>query len=118
MHARVAVLCCILLGGCNFVGATAPGEGPDVEGVVLHLLPDQRALIEASFRAGPYPDTFFVNPGAGVFIREADGSLRRGTKTEIRVGDHLRAWLTGVELRSLPPQYPARIVEVHRPGSH
>jgi len=33
------------------------------------------------------------------------------------VGDHLRAWLTGIELQSLPPQYPARSVEVHRSGS-
>jgi hypothetical protein len=115
MRARFSVLCCMLLVGCNLVAVTAPSEGPDVEGVVIHLLPDQRALIVATFRAGAYPDTFYVNPGTDVIFRKSDGTSRRGDKTEIRVGDHLRAWLTGVELRSLPPQYPARVVEVHRP---
>lgn len=109
------LLCvCLPLTGCNFASVSAPKEGPDVEGVVLSLLPDQRALVEATFRAGAYPDTFFVNPGEEVLVRESDGSLRPGDKHDIQVGDHLRAWLTGIELRSLPPQYPARRVEVHR----
>lgn len=115
MLTRSSVFLCLVLAGCNFIAATAPGEGPDVEGVVLHLLPDQRALIEAAYRAGPYPDTFYVNPGAEVLVREPSGSVRKGDKNDIRAGDHLRAWLTGVELRSLPPQYPARVVEVRRP---
>jgi hypothetical protein len=72
--------------------------------------------VEATFRSGPYPDTFYVNPGAEVLIRAADGSVRHGHKNEIRIGDHLSAWLTGIELRSLPPQYPARVVEVRRPA--
>jgi len=116
MLTRLSVAFCLFLGGCNFTAATAPAGEPDVEGVVLGLLQDQRALVEATFRAGPYPDTFFVNPGAEVFLRESDGSVRRGDRNDIRVGDHLRAWLTGVELRSLPPQYPARTVEVVRRG--
>jgi hypothetical protein len=105
---------CLLLAGCSLVPATAPREGADVEGVVIALLPDQRALLKATYRAGPYPDTFYVNPGAKVLVREPSGSVRQGDKQDIRVGDRLRAWLTGVELRSLPPQYPARVVEVHR----
>jgi hypothetical protein len=116
MLVRSALLCCTLLAGCNFLAGTVPGESPDVEGTVIYLMPDQRALVEATFRAGPYPDTFYVNPGTDVFVREPDGTLRRGDKHDIRVGDHLRAWLTGIELRSLPPQYPARVVEVHRPA--
>jgi hypothetical protein len=114
MLTRFSVPLSLLLVSCNFISPTAQGEGPDVEGVVLSLLPDQRALVEATFRDGAHPDTFYVNPDAEVLIREPNGSLRRGDKHDIRVGDHLRAWLTGIELQSLPPQYPARRVEVRR----
>lgn len=103
-----------MLAGCAPDGATAPRDNPDVEGIVLHLLPDQRALVEATARTGSYPDTFFVIPGSEVLVRQPDGSLRRGNKHDIAVGDHLRAWLVGIELLSLPPQYPARVVEVRR----
>lgn len=85
-----------------------------MEGRIIGLLPDRRALVETTFRAGPYPDTLYVNPGAEVLVRDTDGSLRKGDRSDIRIGDHLRAWLTGVELRSFPPQYPARVVELRR----
>ena len=118
MLARLSLFFCLLLAGCSALPATAPGEGPgeapDVEGVVIDLLPDQRALLRATHRAGAYPDTFYVNPGAEVLVQEPGGSLRPGDRKEIRVGDRLRAWLTGVELRSHPPQYPAWRVEVYR----
>jgi hypothetical protein len=114
MLTRFLIFFCLLLAGCQVLPVAAPPEGPDVEGVVIALLPDQRALLRATFRTGPYPDTFFVNPGAQVLVRESSGSLRQGDKNDIRVGDHLRAWLTGIELRSFPPQYPARVVEVYR----
>ncbi len=114
MLTRLSLSFCFLLGGCNVLTSTTPDERPDVEGVVISLLPDKRAKIEATYKAGPYPDTFYVNPGAEVRVREINGSVRLGDKNDIRVGDHLRAWLTGIELRSLPPQYPARVVEVRR----
>jgi hypothetical protein len=117
MLTRLSVFFCLFLAGCTLLPVSTPGEGPDVEGEVISLLPDQRALIRATYRARSFPDTFFVNPGAEVLIRESNGSVRRGDKKDIRVGDHLRAWLTGVELRSFPPQYPARVVEVHRSAS-
>jgi hypothetical protein len=90
---------------------TTRDEEPDVTGVVLYLLPDHRALIESSSSDTSQPATFFVNPPGAVWVREGR-SLRWADESEIRVGDRLDAWLMGVELRSLPPQYPARRVEI------
>jgi len=113
MIARILLpLLCLLPVACSM--ATLPSGSPEVQGTVISLLPDQRALIQATVRPPELPDTFYVNPGDRVLIRQADGTLRRGNAGDIQVGDHLRAWLTGVELRSLPPQYPARILEVVR----
>lgn len=112
MRPLLALPVVLLLAACTPDGPTAPRDSADVEGTVLMLLPDQRALVAATVRAAQHPDTFFVNPGPDVLVRQPDGSVRRGDKHDIRVGDHLKAWLVGIELRSLPPQYPARVVEV------
>ncbi len=80
----------------------------DAEGVVIALLPDQRALLKATYRAGPYPDTFYVNPGAKVLVRGAQrlrASRRQAGYSSRRSSARI---FTGVELRSLSPQYPAR----------
>lgn len=114
MGTRFVLLVALVLTGCASEGPTGPRDSADVEGIVLALLPDQRVLVETTAQAGRFPDTFFVNPASVVLVRQPDGSLRRGDKGDIQLGDHLRAWLVGVELRSLPPQYPARVVEVRR----
>jgi hypothetical protein len=46
MRMGPAVLLALLLAGCNFIAPTLPGNAPDVEGTVISLLPDQRALVE------------------------------------------------------------------------
>lgn len=47
-----------------------------------------------------------------VVVHRPDGSVRNGSAADIRPGVTVRAWLTGVELRSLPPQYPTTRIDV------
>jgi len=50
---------------------------------------------------------------APIFIEEPSRSfLRRGGIDDLVKGAAIRAWTTGVELRSLPPQYFATRIEV------
>lgn len=91
-----------------------PDEAPDVQGTVIGRMPDDRLLLASSVSSDIYPDTFFVNAGSrtNVLVLQADGSYRRGTAADASKGDVVRAWLTGIELRSLPPQYPAWQLEL------
>lgn len=47
-----------------------------------------------------------------VLVHHPDGSVRNGSVDDIVPGVTVRAWLTGVELRSLPPQYPTTRIDV------
>jgi hypothetical protein len=47
-----------------------------------------------------------------IFVIE-DGFMRRGGLDDMRIGDTIRAWHTGVEDNSLPPQYDATRIEVY-----
>lgn len=112
MVIRASILLCAMLGACHGISATAPDEAADVEGRIIGRLEDGRALVEATFRTDAYADTFYVNSAGAIVLRRADGSVRDGDRSDLVVGYHLRAWLTGVELQSLPPQYPAWFIEV------
>lgn len=57
-----------------------------------------------------------VRPGTEVFVQRADGTVARGSAADLAVGSRIRAEHTGVELRSLPPQYIAARVWVLRPS--
>ena len=101
----------VLLLSCG----TSPVEtkvDADVRGVIVGVLPDARALVALDPGHEPLPDTIFVNPGSVINVRTANGSVLSGGRGDIVVGARISAWLTGVELRSLPPQYPAGIVEI------
>jgi hypothetical protein len=56
-----------------------------------------------------------IHPNTTLVIRERDGSYRRATADEIVIGAILRVKTTGVEYRSLPPQYDATWVEIVLP---
>lgn len=94
----------------------APEEPPDVQGVIVDVMPDYRVLVKSSVVLDAYPDTFFVNPRSDtrILIRQGDGIYRKGAITDLAEGDTIRAWLSGEELRSLPPQYPALMVELRK----
>jgi hypothetical protein len=49
---------------------------------------------------------------APVYVRSPDGTLRPGSLADITVGTQVVAWNTGVERRSLPPQWDAARVVV------
>ena len=82
----------------------APGDG-DLGGVWIALPPD-----------------FDDRPGHGVglviwasteiVVREADGTLRRGSLSDLAAGKRVRAWTTDAEYLSLPPAYDATRVEI------
>jgi hypothetical protein len=58
-------------------------------------------------RAGPQTDVIF---------QSVDSRWRAGSSADIPLGAVLRVWTTGVEMRSLPPQYIARRIEVLNTG--
>jgi len=65
------------------------------------------------------PDTSYYPRGvaldvgrAAIFVRGRDATFRRATSADVVVGATIRAWSTGVELRSLPPQWEAVRVEL------
>lgn len=53
-----------------------------------------------------------ISPTTAVLVRQPGGALVRGRLGDIVPGASVRAWRTGVELRSLPPQYPVTRIEV------
>ncbi len=53
-----------------------------------------------------------ISSATTVLVRESNGKLVQGDARDIRPGDSVHAWRTGIELRSLPPQYPVSRVIV------
>ena len=56
-----------------------------------------------------------VRPSTTLVIRERDGEYREVTTQNIVIGAILRVKTTGVEYRSLPPQYDATWIEIIPP---
>jgi hypothetical protein len=54
----------------------------------------------------------WIVANSSVLVRQPDGSLRSGSAADIAVGTRVRVKTTGTEVRTLPPQYYARWVEV------
>jgi hypothetical protein len=52
-----------------------------------------------------------IDPGVTVVARTADG-LEDAAATDLRLGDIVAIWHSGVELRSNPPGYFATFVEI------
>jgi hypothetical protein len=54
----------------------------------------------------------WIVANSSVLVRQPDGSLRSGSAADIAAGARVRVKTTGAEVRTLPPQYYARWVEV------
>ena len=110
------------VGGCAARGTAPPAGEPDLVGTVA------ATAVERPPAAGPVTDvlvTDVVVPASGydagvrlhlhdarVVVRRPGGRLERASRAAVVPGAALRAWTTGVELRSLPPQWTATYVEV------
>lgn len=46
-----------------------------------------------------------ASPETPIVVEGANGETRRGFLNDLRPGVRIRAWHTGVAMRSLPPQY-------------
>jgi hypothetical protein len=126
--AAPAVLALLLaVSGCSTATASGVWDGPDLVGTVADVTGDEserRVLVhDVVVPASGYSaiDLFLTWPaGAGtaqVYFLQKDGSIVRGTDRHIQPGSRLRAWTSGLERRSLPPQWDAVRVLVEPPVS-
>ena len=53
-----------------------------------------------------------VGAGSEVWVRDLNGSARRVRFGNLVAGSRIRVETTGVEMRSLPPQYNAVLIEI------
>ena len=125
--ALIAIAALVGTGGC--AGSTGPSgvavlaggqvENPHLVGRVAEVgwsHREQTVLVrDVRVPATGYEAGIALDVGsAPIFVRRADGSLVRGALSDVKAGAELRAWSTGIELRSLPPQWSATRVEVTR----
>ena len=92
----------------DFIGTATRVDqrGDDVE-VWMNAFPQSTA--------GAGERIIHVERGTTLSMRERDGTAREVTGRDIVVGSILRVKATGVELRTLPPQYYATWVEIIPP---
>ena len=117
----IAAALCAAVAGCA-TDSTGPG-GP-VPGIISASVVDVRSsgdgfTILADGVGGtsgaddPVGRFYLITSRARpVLVHRTDGSVRNGTVDDIVPGVTVRAWLTGVELRSAPPQYPTTRIDV------
>lgn len=80
-------------------------ESPDFPARLLVNRPDPGSADRTIVHVGPRTDIRIVQSG---------GAARPATAEELRTGDEVRVWTTGVELRSYPGQVFAVRIEVLR----
>jgi len=116
-----ALAALLAVSGCRGVAVPdEPESGPDLDGIVGPVgtpeRPQRVHVVDVAVPERGYDAGVILDLGsAPIFVRQADGTLARGELSDVRPGVRLRAWSTGVELRSLPPQWSATRVEVVRP---
>ena len=112
-------MCCLSL-AC--APGTAPPEGaPDLVGTVADARVEGRpatvVVTDVQLPGTGYASGVWLDVGgARIVVRRADGRLSAASRAALALGAALRAWSTGVELRSLPPQWTATYVEVTPPA--
>jgi hypothetical protein len=110
----------VLLAGCGALTTETAERRPDLVSarvvavgpvrVYTAVLVDTAGRVENPMdMAGRY--YLQVGPETRVYTRTPAGGLQGSNVSELRPGDAVRAWRTGVELRSAPPQYPVTRVE-------
>lgn len=124
LHAALAVVFSIGLASCD--SPTAPDGEPDLKGTITAVYGEGREMWvhveELELPATNYEEGISLYPepfgrAAWVFVRSPDGTLRRGSAADLVVGAKIMAWTTGLERRSLPPQWDATSIVVLVDGS-
>ena len=108
--------------GAACVGSTAPAGDPDLVGTVARVgtrpRPATVLVGDLQVPAAGYEAGVALDVGsARIYVRLPDGRLARGRVSDVAVGAAVRAGSTGIELRSLPPQWEATWVEVTPPAT-
>lgn len=106
------ILGAMLLASCG-TGALDV-TNPDFQGAVDRVTAQPDGLLVRLTAVEPSPTVRLVSvtESTRIFVRDAGGSLIRGTLQEIQPGNTVRVRTTGHEMRSDPPQYVAVWVEV------
>ena len=124
-HRTAAPTYCVALAavaaaaGC--AGGSAPPAGePDLVGTVagtaVATRPATVVVTDVRVPAAGYDAGVWLDVGgARVVVRRPGGGLEPASRAALVPGAALRAWSTGVERRSLPPQWTATYVEVTPP---
>lgn len=114
------VVATVLLAGCGALTTETAEPRPDLVSArvvaVGHVSTYTAVLVDSAGRVEDPTDTvgryyLQVGPGTRVYTRTPGGGLRASEVSALRSGDAVRAWRTGVELRSAPPQYPVSRIE-------
>lgn len=119
MLGMLAVPLVMVAAACAGNGAASASAGQtwDLTGRATAVEPGTPVRVTVAVASGVEGyDTVVVHvgPEATVSVQEADGSVRPAAAGDIRVGDDVRVNHTGVQMRSLPPQYVATEVRVVR----
>lgn len=118
---RPRLLVLLLFGAAGVAAAcarpSAPARPPDLVGVVAEVGPLGRPATvrvgDVRVPAAGYEAGVALDLGrAPIFVRRPGGALARGGPADVAVGAAVRAWSTGVERRSRPPQWDATWIEV------
>jgi hypothetical protein len=104
---------CFLLVASLAACAGAPNGAPVPEHVVAGVIaavepgPVATRVVLGASAEGQQPVVLLVERGTAVVVQRPDGAVVRGSARDLVVGARVRAEHTGVELRSLAPQYHA-----------
>jgi hypothetical protein len=104
-----SVLLLVPLAACAGAPNGTPAPERAVAGVIATVEPGPvatRVVLETSAEA-QHPIVLLVERGTAIIVQQSDGALARGSTRDLVVGARIQAEHTGVELRSLAPQYHA-----------
>lgn len=116
--------CWLLLAGCWPFPAEPPGRDQTIVGVITEVdvgRTPMRILIEENPGVWNGPEVagekiyFEVTGGTDVFVLKADGSWRRGSEEDLKVGASAKAWHTGGVRESYPGQAVAGEIAITKP---
>lgn len=92
-----------------FTGQIAAVEHSDQSSLRLHVRNVTSPLAQGS---APHEIYVHVPANSEIVVRQPSGARGRGNVKDLLVGIPISVWHTGVEIRSLPPQYTATRVHV------
>jgi hypothetical protein len=120
LRVATAVLSFSVVTGCGSTPVEAEPPVPDFTGKAVsieHRMSDVVSVLINDLRPPPegYQRVVHIDPGTVIVIRQRNGVYGKVGADEIVVGAILSVKTTGVEMRSLPPQYDATWIEIIPP---